>query len=277
MDVNAPPDIARHLTNPKVLAAVDRAMGGGASTIIARPTVNIGTVKGGVKVNVIPDTCVFELDVRLPIGLEAEQVMEVIHNIIPKYTESSISMEKQEAASNRSSYSPIDNPMIGYLEQNAEALTDYPPTLIPSMGATDCKHYRYADVPAYVYGCSPKSSKSIPRTKFEFETHPHQWPQSMNLRRLASSWRSRKYMRRPPGTFSSDLSKCKLSRATRSLLLILRPMLRGGHKPGHISLLIFGAWGRGRGTKSVSQTYAAVFAMLSLLICYCSNRRNDKR
>lgn len=162
INVDAPPDIARHLTDPRVLAAVDRCMGQGTSTIIARPTVNIGTIQGGIAVNMIPDTCLFTLDIRLPIGLKAEQVLDEIRNIIPRYNEASITIEKQEAASNPASFSPIDNPMIRHIRQNAEVLTDYPPTLIPSMGATDCKHYRYASIPAFVYGCSPYSSKLCP-------------------------------------------------------------------------------------------------------------------
>jgi metal-dependent amidase/aminoacylase/carboxypeptidase family protein len=54
MHVNAPPEIAIHLNNPETLAAIDRAMGPGTSTVIAKPTVNIGTIKGGTKVNMIP-------------------------------------------------------------------------------------------------------------------------------------------------------------------------------------------------------------------------------
>jgi succinyl-diaminopimelate desuccinylase len=159
MEVNAPPDIARHMTDPDVLAAVDRAMGEGTSTIIARPTVNIGTIKGGIKVNMVPELCSFELDIRLPIGLTAEEVMAAMSAIIQRYTEATIDIQKQEAASNPSSFSSISHPMVRHLTQNAKQLVpDCAPTLIPSMGGTDCKHYRYAGIPAYVYGCSPYSS-----------------------------------------------------------------------------------------------------------------------
>ncbi|KAM0810222.1 putative Peptidase M20 dimerization domain-containing protein [Seiridium cardinale] len=162
MDVNIPPDIARHLKDPKVLAAVDRAMGPGSSTIIARPTVNVGTIKGGIAVNVIPDTCEFTLDIRLPIGLKAEEVLELLESIISRYKEANIEIKKQEAASNPSSFSSISHPMISILTENAEKIVlDNAPTLVPSMGATDCKHYRYADIPAYAYGCSPFSMAAV--------------------------------------------------------------------------------------------------------------------
>lgn len=154
-----PPEIGRHMKNPETLAAVDQAMGPGTSTVIARPTVNIGTIKGGLKVNMIPEICIFEIDIRLPIGLVADQVMAVIDSVIPHYPEAIIELKKQEAASNPSSFSSIDHSMVEHLMQNVELVRGSRPAMIPSMGATDCKHYRYAGVPAYVYGCSPFSSK----------------------------------------------------------------------------------------------------------------------
>jgi acetylornithine deacetylase/succinyl-diaminopimelate desuccinylase-like protein len=147
------------MRNPETLAAVDRAMGPGTSTVIGRPTVNVGTINGGLKVNMIPEECNFEVDIRLPIGLVADQVMAVINSLIPNYPDATIELRKQEAASNPSSFSSIDHAMIGHLMKNVELLGDSSPAIIPSMGATDCKHYRYAGVPAYVYGCSPVSSK----------------------------------------------------------------------------------------------------------------------
>ncbi|BCS27801.1 uncharacterized protein APUU_60849S [Aspergillus puulaauensis] len=160
---NPPPDIAKYMTDPDVLSAVDEAMGPGTSSIIGKPTVNIGTINGGVKVNMIPDYCEFELDTRLPVGLLAEEVMDVLDGIIAdgKYSDASIELTKQDAASNPASFSTIDHPVIDLIKNNAEDIGGLRPSMIPSMGATDCKHYRYAGVPAYVYGCSPLSMASV--------------------------------------------------------------------------------------------------------------------
>lgn len=159
LDPAPPPEIDRHLKNPETLAAVDRAMGPGTSTVISRPTVNIGTIKGGLKVNMIPELCNFEIDIRLPIGLVEDQVLRVIDSIIPHYPEAKIELEKHEAASNPNSFSSIDHPIVQHLIDNAEEDGGNRPALIPSMGATDCKHYRYAGIPGYVYGCSIEGSK----------------------------------------------------------------------------------------------------------------------
>ncbi|KAL3476291.1 hypothetical protein BJX99DRAFT_258611 [Aspergillus californicus] len=156
-----PPELASYLTDPEVLAAVDKAMGPGTSSIIAKPTVNIGTVSGGVKINMIPDYCVFGLDIRLPVGLLAEQVITVIDSVVERYPDAKIQFERHDAASNPASFSTINHPIIDLIQSNAHDVGGFRPVAIPSMGATDCKHYRYAGIPAYVYGCSPITMASV--------------------------------------------------------------------------------------------------------------------
>lgn len=107
----------------------------------------------------IPDLCTFELDIRLPIGLVASEVMDVLESTALKYPDAKIEFKKQDAASNPASFAPVDHPVLGLIKENAEKAGASHAIAIPSMGATDCKHYRYADIPAYAYGCSPLSSK----------------------------------------------------------------------------------------------------------------------
>lgn len=169
MEVDVPRELVEQVAKPEVKACIDETMGKGTSDIILRPTVNVGTIKGGVKVNMIPDLCVFELDIRMPVGLLKEKVLELIQqSIIPKYAPAAtIEIDVHQAASNPFSYSSPNHPMVGLLAENAESLTSnladedgaVRPLAIPSMGATDCKHYRYAGIPAFVYGCSPMTSK----------------------------------------------------------------------------------------------------------------------
>ncbi len=51
-------------------AATEADLGAGASEIVQTVTVNVGTLHGGLKVNMIPGECVLELDLRVPVGLE---------------------------------------------------------------------------------------------------------------------------------------------------------------------------------------------------------------
>jgi len=135
---------------------VDEIMGKGAADIILKPTVNIGTLHGGVKVNMIPSLTTLEADIRLPIGMTRDTVLTHIEShILTKFPE--VEMEVQEAASNPAAYTDPDHEMMKALIFNSELVSWRKPLAIPSMGATDCKHWRYASVPAFTYGCSPVS------------------------------------------------------------------------------------------------------------------------
>ncbi|CAE6866723.1 Succinyl-diaminopimelate desuccinylase [Paraburkholderia aspalathi] len=153
------PSLRAYLALPEVRAAADRAMGAGAADIMASPTLNIGTVHGGLKVNMIPDSCVFEADMRLPIGLDAGRVMQTVHTILADYPQAEVAI--QEAASNPSSSCAHDHPMVGILASNAEAVSGIRPVAIPSLGATDCKFWRYHKVPAYIYGPAPTRMAAV--------------------------------------------------------------------------------------------------------------------
>jgi succinyl-diaminopimelate desuccinylase len=122
---------------------------------VLKPTLNIGTIHGGLKINMIPDRCVFEVDIRLPVGLKAEQVMDVIYGILEGYSEASV--EIHEAASNPAAACSHDHPMVEILVRNAELVIGKRPLAIPSVGATDCKFWRYKGVPVYVFGVSPET------------------------------------------------------------------------------------------------------------------------
>src|SRR5947208_13706792 len=68
-------------------AAIDEAQGAGAKDIVQRVTLNIGVIHGGVKVNMVPGTCTFEADIRVPPGLGKEEILARIHEIVARYPE----------------------------------------------------------------------------------------------------------------------------------------------------------------------------------------------
>ncbi len=163
-----PPALVTYLEQSEVRAALDAAMGAGAADIAARPTLNIGTVHGGLKVNMIPATCTFEADIRLPIGLDAARVMDCIGGILADFPQADVAV--QEAASNPATSCPYDHPLVGIIAGNVHGITGTRPVAIPSLGATDCKHWRRAGVPAYIYGPAPgrmaMTDESVPVEEF---------------------------------------------------------------------------------------------------------------
>lgn len=150
------PGLRAYLGRADVRRAIDESMGEGAAELATKCTLNIGTVRGGLKVNMIPGTCVFEADIRMPLGLVADDVMGVVHGVLERYP-GEARVEIQQAASNPAAACAHDHAMVGILARQAERITGRRPVAIPSLGATDCKHYRYRGIPAYILGVSPES------------------------------------------------------------------------------------------------------------------------
>jgi succinyl-diaminopimelate desuccinylase len=135
---------------------VDDAQGAGAAAIVQQVTVNIGTVRGGAKVNMVPSECVIEADFRLPVGLEKQALMDQINTILAAYPEVSV----REMIFNPPSWCDPGHEMVGIIQRNVKQLRGFEPQPIVSLGGTDTRLWRYNDVPAFVYGPFPRGMGS---------------------------------------------------------------------------------------------------------------------
>ena len=152
--VHATPDkVARALAGPDVRAGAERGLRAGAAEFLQKVTLNIGVMRGGVKVNMLPAACEIEADLRLPVGVDRDEVGRAVERIVARYPEASW----EEGASQRvnATWSDPEHPMIGHLQDNVLALRGFRPPAIISLGGTDCRFWRAAGTPAYVYGPSP--------------------------------------------------------------------------------------------------------------------------
>jgi succinyl-diaminopimelate desuccinylase len=147
---SVPIDIADALAG--AAAAIDEAQGPGAKDIVQRVTLNIGVIHGGVKVNIVPGTCWFEADIRVPPGLAKEEIVAKIREILKRYPEATFE-ELNHSAPN---VCDPNHPMIGILRANAKALGRPDPAPIVSLGGTDARLWRQRGIPALVHGPFPR-------------------------------------------------------------------------------------------------------------------------
>jgi succinyl-diaminopimelate desuccinylase len=132
-------------------AVIDQAYGAGASEIVRRVTVNPGLVQGGLKVNMVAAECRFEVDIRLPNGLEAPAVLALVDRIVARHPE----VGYRQILYNPPSWCPPDSEMVELVRANARAVSGIDPTPVISLGGTDARLWRYQDIPAIVYGPAP--------------------------------------------------------------------------------------------------------------------------
>jgi len=133
-------------------AAIDEAQGAGAKDIVQRVTLNIGVIHGGVKVNMVPGTCWFEADIRLPPGLGKAEVLARVREITARYPEATF----EEINFSAPSVCDPNHEMVGILRANARALGRPEPAPIVSLGGTDARLWRQRGVPALVHGPFPR-------------------------------------------------------------------------------------------------------------------------
>jgi len=144
-----PEDIARAIDAGR--SGMDLAMGPGAGDLASCVTVNIGRIAGGLKVNIIPGTCRFTLDIRLPVGMSRDEMKSHLDRIIERYPDARV----EEVNHSPPSHCDPNGQMIKILRTNAEESGGYEPVPIVSLGGTDARLWRYENIPAYVYGPMP--------------------------------------------------------------------------------------------------------------------------
>lgn len=112
------------------------------------PTLNIGTIKGGDKVNVVADWCEFELDFRYLPGMKELKILKALKNIIRKHT----SKFKIEIEGMQKPYK-IDetHALVKYLAR-AIRKTKRKPMIKGSEGATTITFFREKNIPAVATG-----------------------------------------------------------------------------------------------------------------------------
>jgi succinyl-diaminopimelate desuccinylase len=150
LEPSVPIDIADALAG--AAAAIDEAQGPGAKDIIQRVTVNIGVIHGGQKVNMVPGTCWFEADVRLPPGLGKDAVLAKVRQILARYPETTM----EEINFSAPSACDPNHEMVGILRTNARALGRPDPAPIVSLGGTDARLWRQRGIPGLVHGPFPR-------------------------------------------------------------------------------------------------------------------------
>jgi succinyl-diaminopimelate desuccinylase len=164
-----PATVKATLDRPEVRLAADRSLGDGGADVMRRVSVNIGTIQGGVKINMLPAACVLDVDFRPPVGIARAEVMARVASIAARYP--MVTCEELLAGNPESTWSDPTHEMVGHLVRNAAAFMEHPPQPIVSLGGTDTRFWRRAGVPAFVYGCSPAGMGGIDESVSIAEFH----------------------------------------------------------------------------------------------------------
>jgi len=170
-----PATVRATLDRPEVRAAADLSLGAGAAQVMRRVSVNIGTIQGGVKINMLPPDCTLEVDFRLPVGIARATVLARVGEIARRHP--GATFEELLPGGPEATVSDPTHEMMGHLLRHAGHGLAAPPQPIVSLGGTDTRFWRAKGVPAFVYGCSPAGmggvDEAVNLDEFQHVTRTH--------------------------------------------------------------------------------------------------------
>ena len=145
---------------PDVMAAMREAQpvsepisGVGEFNTLSTLTVNIGTIEGGIAVNIIPDRATARLDFRFPPGLTRALVEAEIGRRMQAHRQ----VEWQVLSSHEPNVTAPGSEIVQTVLRHAQSGSEGPVVANMRPGFSDSRFYRAAGIPAVVYGPAPNN------------------------------------------------------------------------------------------------------------------------
>jgi len=110
-------------------------------------TANVGTMSGGTKVNIVPEKCQVDIDVRVPLGGRPEGVEELLRTMLPE------DFEYQIVNRISPSYTPASDSLVKILQEHGRGVLGYKPPAICMTATSDAHRFRISlGIPTVTFG-----------------------------------------------------------------------------------------------------------------------------
>lgn len=136
LKVNAPEKVTKAIKASSEIS--ERYSGEGETDVLQQVTVNFGVIEGGVSPNLIPAKASAQGDIRVPIGVEVEEVERKIKEIVDSIEGLSYNIFRQYEPN----WSDINHEIFAYTADNVKYITGEVPVNTVRVGASDARHYR---------------------------------------------------------------------------------------------------------------------------------------
>ena len=151
MDCPVPADVLAAMREAQPVS--EPISGAGEFNTLSRVTVNVGTVSGGIAVNIIPDSAVARLDFRFPPGLTLAAMQAEIGRRMGGHPE----VGWKVLSSHEPNVTEPGSEIVQAVLRHARSGSDGPVVANMRPGFSDSRFYRAAGIPAVVYGPAPNN------------------------------------------------------------------------------------------------------------------------
>lgn len=118
--------------------------------VLEKISVNIGTIVGGTKSNVIPDYCKVQIDCRLPFGITQEEVTDIIYS---KLNQLNIDYKiNRFGFKSVANHTNANDPVCTSIVDNIKFVTNKDAYGVMQWASSDARHFRDYDIPVLQYG-----------------------------------------------------------------------------------------------------------------------------
>jgi succinyl-diaminopimelate desuccinylase len=132
-------------------STTDELLGAGTTDVLSSVNVNLGTIRGGTKINLTADHCEAEVDIRLPPGVSGAAMLQHAGRIVRAHR----GAEYEVLRRSEPNYSAPDHQLFSLMSRNVAETTGVVPGLTIGAPATDSRVFRRAGMPVAVFGPRP--------------------------------------------------------------------------------------------------------------------------
>jgi len=130
--------------------AAERRWGRGTGSLADTVAVSVGTFQGGGQVNLIPESAMAEVDLRVPPGLTTAAIEREARRVIKQATRGAVELDVFNQCD--SYVTPPDSRLVGLVLANAKEINRQSVLPVVRLGYTDGRFFRRAGIPTVVYG-----------------------------------------------------------------------------------------------------------------------------
>jgi len=123
-----------------------------SSGILERPSMNVGRLRGGVMVNVLPDECEAEVAFCVPLGMTWRELHKRVLDVLSSSGHPGVEASVVEGSQSDPSYTPLGSGIVGSLVGAVEDTLGVPPRVYVTQATSDANVFRAHGIPTCLYG-----------------------------------------------------------------------------------------------------------------------------
>ena len=132
-------------------ATTDELLGAGATDVLSSVNVNLGTIRGGTKINLTADFCEAAVDIRLPPGVPGASALREVGRVVRSHRGATYEVLRRSEPN----YSPPEHELFATMSRNVTEVCGAAPGLTIGAPATDSRVFRRAGMPVAIFGPRP--------------------------------------------------------------------------------------------------------------------------